>query len=455
MTDSVWSTLLPHRLEEVFEWHDQPGALQRLLPPWERVEVVASSGHIRAGAEVHLQMRVGPLVSRWHARHGVYEPPHHFEDEAVKSPFAFWRHSHHFCTVTEGTSLEDRVRWRLPFHRAVSWLLTPWVQRRLDAMFAFRHRRTQEDLARLSRYGSNEPITVAITGSSGLVGQNLSALLSTGGHRVISLVRRDSSGDHEVKWDPRDSAMDLSALHGVDVVVHLAGEPLAAGRWSRERKHAIMESRRQGTANLASALARMSTPPKTLISASAIGWYGDREQPVDERAEQGEGFLSDVCEAWERATVTAHEAGIRVVTPRIGVVLDPKHGALGKMLPIWRAGLGGPVGSGEQGFSWVALDDLLAAMLLMMTNSELQGPVNVVSPQKTSNIQFAKALGRVLGRPALVPVPRLAIELLYGQMGRETVLSGAFVVPHKLSEAGFEWSQPDLEDALRFILGRS
>jgi uncharacterized protein (TIGR01777 family) len=295
----------------------------------------------------------------------------------------------------------------------------------------------------------------AITGASGLIGRALVARLRLDGRRVRHLVRsaRPDSPD-DIVWDPMRGVLDPRDLEGADAVIHLAGEPIAQ-RWTGSRREAIRESRVRGTELLARAIAALDRRPSVLLSGSAIGIYGDRgDEAVDEDSATGTDFLAGVAREWEGATAAAKEAGVRVVLLRSGIVLSPHGGALERLLPPFRLGVGGPIGTGRQYMSWIALDDHLNAMEHALATTGLHGPVNLVSPNPVTNAEFAATLGRVLGRPALVPVPSFALELLYGEMARATILAGQRVLPRALLRAGFTFAHPTLEEALRFELAR-
>lgn len=302
---------------------------------------------------------------------------------------------------------------------------------------------------------SSAPPFVAITGASGLIGRALAARLRLDGQRVRRLVRSARpDGPDDIVWDPLRGVLDPRDLEGADAVVNLAGEPLAQ-RWTSSRREAIRESRVRGTALLARAIAALDRKPSVLLSGSAVGIYGDRgDEAVDEESATGTDFLAGVAREWEGATAAAKDAGVRVVLLRSGIVLSPHGGALERLLPPFRLGVGGPIGTGRQFMSWIALDDHLAAMEHALATTGLHGPVNLVSPNPVTNAEFAATLGRVLGRPALVPVPSFALELLYGEMARATILAGQRVLPKALLRAGFTFEHPTLEDALRFELAR-
>lgn len=433
------------------------------MPGWSGVRVLRSLDGMSEGAIAELSVPLGPagavgLRSRWRAIHEEIIVGEQFVDRALSGPFAAWRHVHRFRHAPgepqPASLLEDDVTFRLPMG-AVGRLGTAMVLRDLARTFAWRHLRTRNDLRRHQTLGG-PPLTVAISGATGLVGSALSAFLTTGGHTVRRIVRRATGGARpdDITWDLRAGTIDGEGLEGVDAVVHLAGESIAA-RWTEAKRTAIRESRVRGTELLARTLASLKRPPSVFVSASAIGFYGDRgAEEVDERASRGNGFLAEVCAAWEAAAAPARAAGIRVVHPRIGMVLASAGGALKQLLMPFSLGLGGPVGSGAQGMSWIALDDLLGVLFAAIRKPELAGPVNAVAPGAVSNRLFARTLGDVLGRPAVLPLPAFAVRALFGAMGEELLLGGAMVRPAALQRAGVAFDFPDLASALRFELGR-
>jgi uncharacterized protein len=301
---------------------------------------------------------------------------------------------------------------------------------------------------------SDSPISVvAVTGATGLIGTALVSHLRVRGMRVRRLARPGRAAEDDVAWDPMRGVLAPNALDGVDAVVHLAGEPIAQ-RWTAARKQAIRESRVRGTELLARTIAEMDRKPRVMLSGSAVGFYGDRgDEPLDENSAAGSDFLAGVVREWEEASRAAADAGVRVVKLRTGVVLSPRGGALEKLLLPFRMGVGGPIGSGRQWMSWISLHDHVRAIEHAMTTETLGGPVNLVAPNPVTNAEFATTLGRVLTRPALVPVPSFALELLYGEMARATILSGQRVLPRALVRSGFVHAHPTLEQALRFELG--
>ena len=297
-------------------------------------------------------------------------------------------------------------------------------------------------------------MNVLVTGSSGLVGSALVTQLESDGHTVARLVRsRRGGGEAQVLWDPQAGTIDSASLEGLDAVVHLAGESIAGGRWTAARKARILESRVKGTSLLAETLAGLRERPKVLVSASAVGYYGDRgEEALREENASGSGFLAGVCRQWEAAAAPAAQSGIRVVHPRFAMILSTAGGALQRLLLPFRLGLGGRLGSGRQFMSWIALDDAVGAICHALTHDDLQGPVNTASPTPVRNREFTTTLGRVLRRPTVFPLPAFAARLAFGQMADELLLASQRVEPAKLLAGGYQFGFPDLESALRHLL---
>ncbi|QED26999.1 TIGR01777 family protein [Microvenator marinus] len=451
------SSTFPVSVNALYDWHARKGAFERLVPPWEDIRVVSSDHSISEGSKLIMELHRGPGWVTWEARHGSCQHPAltgigFFTDTAVRGPFKSWVHRHEFAGDHESSTLRDFVQYELPVDSMVPEVLAGFGEAELERMFEFRHRRTAQDLARHTRY-SGEPMKIAISGATGLIGKALSALLTTGGHEVLAISR--TPGPDTIEWDINAGKLDAAALEGLDAVVHLAGESIS-GRWTDEKKRRILKSRVDGTTLLAETLAKLQRPPSVFVSASAIGYYGDRKDlPTNELSEAGEGFLPDVCKAWEDASKPAEDAGIRVVNPRIGVVLSAQGGALKPMLPAFKLGLGGPIGDGRQYMSWIAIDDVIGAILHLIKTESLSGPVNLTAPNPVQNRDFVKALADVLSRPSVIPLPSFAVKAAMGEMGDALLLEGARVYPEKLLASGFDFHFSKLEEALRFQLGKS
>ncbi len=447
-------------IDEVFAWHERPGAIHRLTPPWPPVKVASESESLRDGRAV----LAFPGRIRWVAAHRPddYEPGRAFTDELVTpvlEAVLSWRHEHRFDPVDAGrTRITDRVHTRVP-------------GRILRPMFSYRTRQLGGDLDAHRRLNpESRSLTVAVTGAGGLIGTSLCAFLSTGGHRVVRLVRpglgqpgrpglrglpghpATSDATESRRWDPDHPADDL--LSGVDAVVHLAGAGIA-GRFSESHKREVRESRIGPTRRLAEQAGRSGVG--VFASASAIGYYGaDRgDEELTEDSERGEGFLADLVADWEAATAPAGAGGARVVQVRTGIVQSPAGGALRLQRLLFESGLGGRLGDGQQWTAWVGIDDMVDIYLRALVDETLSGPVNAVAPGVVRNSGYTKVLARVLRRPAVLPVPGFGPALLLGRQGAaEVAQASQRVRPARLAAAGHRFRHPELEPALRHVLGR-
>ena len=295
---------------------------------------------------------------------------------------------------------------------------------------------------------------ILLTGSTGLIGKGLTALLRASGRHVVPLVRQSNPPSGAIAWDPQAATMDPSPLQGAHAIIHLSGENLASARWTAARKKRFWDSRVHSTRLLAQTMAQLRPSPRVFMCASATGFYGDRgTEELTEDSPPGRCFVAELCQHWEQACAPAAAAGIRVINLRLGVVLSPAGGALTKMLPLFKFGLGGPIGNGRQYMSWITLDDALSAMIHLLDHSTITGPVNVVAPQTVTYREFAKSLGRALHRPAFLPLPAPAARLLIGEMAKEVLLASAKVVPQRLQSDGFVFRQPNLDEALKQFQG--
>jgi uncharacterized protein (TIGR01777 family) len=442
----TYSSVVEASVADVFSWHTRPGAIARLTPPWLPVRVLSEASSLRDGQAV-----LGlPGGLRWTAVHqpADYDPPHAFADE-LAAPLLSWRHLHQFSVTGERATLVTDV------------VETPLPARVLRPMLVYRHRQLAADLAALARsrqmareIGTKDPLTIAVTGSGGLIGTALTALLTTSGHQVIRLVRRPPRHAGERYWRPEDPAPEL--LDGADALIHLAGASIG-GRFTPARKAEIRDSRILPTRRLAELASRAPEPLKAFVTASAVGIYGpDRgDEVLTEDSPRGEGFLADVVADWEDAVRPAATAGIRTVQVRTGIVQTPRGGMLRLLSPLFEAGLGGRLGSGKQWLAWIGLDDLLDVYRRAVLDAGLSGPVNAVAPEPVRNEDYTRALASVLRRPALLPVPGFGPRLLLGAEGaREIAQASQYVRPERLIGAGHEFRQPELEGALRHLFGR-
>lgn len=437
------SALIDHPVDNVFAWFGRPGAIRRLVPPWQPVRVAAESPSLREGAAV-LAL---PLGLKWIAEHqpAGFEEGRQFVDVLTTPGLASvlsWKHTHSFSpSGAEGTLVGDVVDTRLP-------------GRMLEEMFGYRTRQLVGDLdshALVNPAGRTS--TVAVTGASGLIGSALCALLSTGGHRVVRLQRGSAASPGWRAWDPAAPAGDL--LDGVDALVHLAGAPIA-GRFTSRHKQEVRDSRIGPTRRLAELAGRVGVP--VFVSASAVGFYGpDRgDEELTEDSEQGDGFLAQLVADWEAATSPADAGGgRRVVQVRTGIVQSPRGGALRLQRRLFETGLGGRLGDGRQWVPWIGIDDMVDVYLRALFDPSLSGPVNAAAPGAVRNSDFTQTLAHVLRRPAVLPVPRFGPALLFGREGAtEFVAAGQRVVPAKLQAAGHRFRWPELEPGLRHVLGR-
>lgn len=440
-----FSSQLPFSAQEVFDWHLKKGAMERMLPPWRKITFLFQPGSPEVeGSKVGLKVHFGPLSINWVLEHGQ-NPKFEFNDVQIKGPFKSYRHRHlvipkgeHACELSEDI--------------AYSSLFKRYFHREFFRLFSWRHAVLKEDLKLFERY-ARSPLRILLSGTRGLIGSHLKVLLETAGHQVVSLMRgAKPSDENTVYWDPSQGLLCKEDFEDFDAVVHLAGENIG-GVWTAQRKKAIFLSRCRDTWLLSQVLCRLYRPPKTVVTASAIGFYGDRgNEELDEDSRPGKGFLADLCQKWEQATDAIEKRGSRVVHPRFGMVLSRKGGALARMLPAFQWGLGGKLGSGEQIISWIGIDDAIGALYHILMDDSLSGPVNLVSPHPVSQKQFAQSLARKLHRPACMTIPASVLKCLFREMAREVLLSSARVSPARLQSAGYTFRYPDLQTALEYVM---
>jgi hypothetical protein len=464
MESVIFTSDLPVSAADAYAWHARPGAFARLQPPWEESQLMRveppSSGLVD-GARWTIRTKVlGPKHMDYIAElHGV-EPGVKYEDREIHGPFAAWNHEHRFVATGATCRLEDRIQYRLPF-LPFSLPMTPSIRARLQGMFAYRHRLTIEDLKRHEQISNRPRLHVAMTGSRGLIGRELVAFLTSGGHRVTRLVNGQfqkpqfDDGTTWTEWNPQ-APLPAGTLHGVDALVNLAGDGIATGRWTAAKKQRLRDSRVTPTKHLADAVARDGVP--TFLSGSAIGIYGHRgDETLDETAAVGEGFLAKLAHDWEESAFSEHRTPNtehRVVLLRTGIVLSPRGGALAKQLLPFKLGGGAVLGDGRQWMAWIDIQDMVYAIHHILMTPTICGPVNLTAPEPTTNRDFGRALAMVLKRPYLLTAPSFALRILFGQMADDAILSSTRVLPSVLQQHGYEFFQPRLQESLRLMLNR-
>ncbi|MCG8552181.1 MAG: TIGR01777 family oxidoreductase [Desulfobacterales bacterium] len=444
----------------LFAWHERDGAISRLTPPWAPLSLVARKGKgIDKGVEVTFKIKIFGIPMKWQARHIDYKENAMFRDCQIKGPFAFWEHSHLFHErSTDLSVMEDQVRFQLPFG-IFSLPFYGYAKRELKRMFFYRHQVLKYDME--NRVGKIQKQRILISGGSGAIGKALVSFLKTCGHEVICLVRNPLLRDQDNRsedvhfWDPYSNILDMDAIGPVDAVINLNGVDISKGKWNFSQRARILNSRVICTRVLVEKMKKMSHPPSTFISASAIGFYGEGgSNRLTEESKDKDCFISRVCRQWEEASLGAAKAGIRTVQLRIGVVLTPAGGALERMLLPFSMGLGTRLADGKQYMSWIGMEDVLGGMLHILGNEEICGPVNLTAPEPVTNAEFTQTLARILGRRAPFVLPKAVVLALWGEMGKETLLASARVIPEKLMTSGYRFVHPELEMALGHALGR-
>ncbi len=453
--------------QDLFQYHANPGVLNRLIPPWENIAIERRSDSLAVGSEVVIRNSLFGVPVRWHARHTCLHAPESFQDIQLSGPFKAWVHDHVFESKGKGHSiLLDRVQFETKFG-SLGKLGLPLVRSKLRAMFAFRHRTTQADLTLqsfLRQHTANRVRRIGVTGSTGLIGRRLIDLISVMGHQAVRILRPASIdrtqefplSSKSVLWRPGTGFSDEPVMQNLDAVIHLAGKGIASSRWTDSAKRAIRESRVEGTQTLVRDLRKLDSPPKAFVCASGVGIYGDRSSEVlDESTPPGNDFLSELARDWESAAMEFGTAGNRVAIGRLGIALHPRQGALAKLLVPFQLGLGGPVGNGRQYWSWIHVDDAAAAFLYLAANPNCTGAYNLVAPEQTDNRTFSKTLGRVLNRRSLLPAPAFALRIMLGEMADAMLLASTRANCRRLIEDGFPFRATHLEDCLRHVLGLS
>lgn len=472
MADFTYTAAYPYTKETVRTWFMRPGALTRATPHWAGSVVEEGSPQqpgSTAQTRVALPLTSGLFTLPWVARH-TRASANSFTDELARGPLSAWEHTHDFLSTPGDMMVRDSIAFTvLPTAPAAAEkvgasaerLARAAAQKQLEKVFAARKRRIGADLDFQQRY-QQEPLTVMVAGASGMVGRQVVALLTGGGHQVRTLVRRAPEADYEFRWDPSAGEIDTAAFEGADAVIHLGGASINQ-RFTEKNKKKILGSRVESTTLLATTLAELvqqrgaDAAPRVFVCASAVGFYGsDRGGEVlTEDQDAGTGFLAQVCRAWEAACEPARAAGVRVVSVRTGLVQSALGGMLRLQLPAFLSGTGGWVGSGQQVQSWISLDDIAGIYVHSVLTGELEGPVNAVAPTPVTAKTLAKAVGKVLRRPVLLPIPATVPALALGREGvRELALASQRASADKLLDSGYVFFEPELERSLAHELTR-
>ncbi|MDP2340802.1 MAG: TIGR01777 family oxidoreductase [Deltaproteobacteria bacterium] len=457
MTVFERATEIPCSAAALFRYHAAGGAFARLSPPFESAQIVVPLRALENGERAEIDVGIGPLTFRHVALHqevqtGAAGGAAGFVDVMERGPFRSWRHEHVFEPID---SARCRLIDRITFQGPVFGVGDFYARSKLERMFRYRHDTTRLDAELLRALPSSSPLRIGVTGSRGLIGTELCALLSVAGHVVVPFLRpgaRPAAGS--LSWDPATGAVGpVDDAAGLDAVVHLAGENIGEGRFDAKKKARVRRDRVEGTARLMAALRALPVPPRVVVCAGAVGFYGDRgDDVVDEDSAAGSGFLAELCAAWE-AAVLGRDDPWRAVVLRIGIAQSPASGALAAMLPVFRAGVGGPIGDGRGFFPALALDDVAAMFARALLDPRAQGIINAVGADEVRSGEYARTLGRVLHRPAVVPVPTFALRAAVGDLA-EHLRESQRVAPTRLRALGHTWRHATLEDGLRHLLGR-
>lgn len=441
-------------VEKVFRWHERDGAILRLTPPWAPLRMIDRKGPgVKNGVRVVFEIKMFGLPMKWVAEHFEYKENRQFKDRQVKGPFALWEHTHRFIPQEDGsTVMEDKVKFRLPFG-LLSRPFYGYAKKEFERMFAYRHRVLKHDLE--NDADRTAPRRILISGAGGTIGSALIPFLKTCGHEVVRLVRKKGElKEGELFWDPYEGVLDLESAGRFDAVINLNGIDISRGRWTNKQKRRIIASRTQPTNLLVEKMSQLKDKPNVFLSSSAIGYYGDaKSRELDESSENGACFIAKVCRRWENQSRGAERVGIRTVQLRIGIVLTPSGGALQRMQHPFRLGCGVRLAGGEQYMSWISMDDILSSIRFLIDSERIHGPVNLTAPEPVTNLVFSDTLASVFSRKVRFVMPKFIARLLWGQMGKETLLASARVRPAKLMENGFVFQHETLVSALEDLLG--
>lgn len=450
-------SLIKHSAKEIFDWHLRCRKLERCIPPFEKTEVISSEGSPdKIGSEFSVRSKVFGFFSlKQVLQYHEFTQNESYALHLKKRALGFYNYSTQITRQEPHASeIIDQFEFFLNCPQFFSPFLTKYLKKRMGRALAYKHELIDYDIGMLQKYPFEKPLRILMSGSHGLIGKNVGYFLEFAGHDVWHLSRRKENKTKTVFWNSETGECNPENFEAFDVVIHLAGENIGKGWWTKKKKDKILKSRYEGTKNLVGILKTLKTPPKTFICASAIGYYGNRGNDIlSETSAPGKGlFISEVCEKWEKASADLQSIGIRVVHTRFGMVLSAAGGALKKLIFPFKLGLGGKIGSGRQYISWVAIDDVVGAIYHVMMTPSIEGAVNVVSPNPITNKKFTKKLAKRFHRWVGPPIPEFIIRLIMGQKGKELLLSSTRVEPRRLFETGYNFRYSKLSQVLEHVV---
>jgi len=438
--------------QELWDWHSREGAFVRLSPPWQKVKLLGFDGIVEGGL-AEIQLSLGPFKKKWIARHHDVDPPNLFRDTQDKGPFKSWTHSHRIESAGKDRSrLTDQIDFALPLGGLTEPIGKSIALGQLQALFSYRHKTMESDLRNHGEYDS-KPLNILISGASGLLGNQLRAYFGTAGHKIYRLVRREPSNDQEIRWSPKDGVLEFPKDLLIDAVIHLSGANVGKIPWSSSYKEIILDSRIDSTSLLVKSINGLDVKPSVFISASGTGFYGEGGDKVFHVGDSvGNSFLADVCDKWEKASESL-DGSIRRITMRLGPVLSSQGGMLQKLTLPAKLGLGTVIGRGQQWVSWIALDDLLAAVEFMIHKDSISGPIHLVNNEPVTMKEFTNTLSRQLKRPRFMWAPESFVKLIGGEAVEAMALTSTKLYPDVLNKEGFRFEYDSLEKTLKHTFG--
>ncbi|MCI0382533.1 MAG: TIGR01777 family oxidoreductase [Chlamydiae bacterium] len=445
-----YKSIIEKSAKEVFAWLVRHGAFERVVPPWKKIKnLKQTSSSLKEGSSIEFLEKIGFFWKKWILQCRNVKKNQSYTQVQLQGPFAKYQEIRSVLPKgKERCELIDEITFISRFPRSTSW-----SKKQFDRTSRWCHELISWDLACFAKH-RKKSLRILLTGSTGFVGSHLLPFLKAAGHEVVCLFRKKGEKQkNAIYWDPSSGEAEKNDFEDFDAVIHLAGKNLASGRWTKSLKQEIFLSRCRDTWLLSQILLRLLRPPKCLITASAVGFYGNRgEEELTEKSERGKGFLAEVCQKWEESTQAIENRGTRVVHTRFGLVVSPNGGFLEKLLKVYRLGLGGKIGDGNQIISWIALDDLLRATYLCLMEDTIEGAVNFTTPFPVSQKKFSELLAKQLHRPAFFSIPKVVIRTILGEMADEMILSSVKAIPSRLLEYNFSYQFPSLEEAFSKML---